>query len=307
MKKLVLSMLMLWLGLALPAQQTFDLVSIVGRYGFPQSYDSIYDGKASEYGATLNLAVPVKISEKSMWFTSINYFYWYISDNEQMPSGIANPLSLHGIILRTGLIQKVSKKSEIQLLFAPRLMSDYKNVNGSHFQYGGIAMWKKTFSKKLTIGFGAMYNQECFGPYLVPLIDLNWQISERWSISGLIPVYSKIKYKVNDRLNLGIAHFGLITSYKLGGDDYQGDYIDRSSIDVTFFTRYRVVGDFYIEGRFGYALSRHYEQYAADQKVDFSLPLVGIGDNRIAKNVNFKNGMIIELRLVYSVPIPETE
>ena len=115
-------------------------------------------------------------------------------------------------------------------------------------------------------------------------------------------MYSKIKYKVNDRLNLGIAHFGLITSYKLGDSNYQGDYIERSSIDVTFFTRYRVAGDFYIEGRFGYALGRHYEQYAADQKVDFSLPLIGIGDNRIPKNVNFNNGMIVEFRLIYSVP-----
>ena len=56
--------------------------------------------------------------------------------------------------------------------------------------------------------------------------------------------------------------------------------------------------------RFGQALGRKYSQYASDQKVDFAIPLVAFGDNRTQKNVNFGGGLIAELRLVYSVPIP---
>jgi hypothetical protein len=290
--------------MSLIAQKTFDLATISGRYGLPQSYDSVYSGKATESGVSINLAVPVEFSEKSMWYNSVNYFYWNVSDNEEMPVNIASPASIHGIILRTGLVQKFSGDQEIQILFVPRLMSDFQNINGDHYQFGGILMYKKKFSSKLTMGFGAMYNQELFGPYLVPLIDLDWQISERWSITGLLPVYSKIKYKVNERLNLGLAHFGLITTYKLGAPEYAGDYIERQSIDVSFFTRYRLFGDIYVEGRIGQAISRSYTQYAADQKVDFSLPLIGFGDDRIAKNVNFKDGLIVELRLVYSIAVP---
>ena len=85
-------------------------------------------------------------------------------------------------------------------------------------------MYEKLFSDKLKMGFGAMYNQEFFGPYLVPLINLNWQINDHWSITGLIPVYAKIKYKVSDRLNVGLSHFGLTTTYRLGEVDYIEDY-----------------------------------------------------------------------------------
>jgi hypothetical protein len=289
----------------LSGQKTFDLISVNGRYGLPQNYDSVYNGKATEYGLTVNLAAPVKMSEKSMWFNSVNYFYWHITSDATIPESLANPINIHGLLLRTGLVQKLSRDREIQVLFVPRMMSDFKNVDGTHFQLGGIFLFKKKFSEKLAMGFGAMYNQEAFGPYLVPLIDLDWQISDRWSITGFLPVYSKIKYKINERLNLGLAHFGLVTTYRLGDPSYQGDYIDRRSIDVSFFCRYRVAGNFNLEGRFGYALARSYAQYASDQKVDFSLPLIGIGDDRVMKNVDFRDGVIFELRLVYAVPIPE--
>jgi hypothetical protein len=304
MKYLILLVVGCSLSLSLLAQKTFDLITVAGRYGFPQPYTSVYDGNATELGSMINLAAPIQLSEKVMWFSSLNYFYWKVKNDETMPADISNPVNIHGFILRTGMIKKLTKDRELQLLFAPRLMSDLNNIDSDHFQFGGLALYKTKFSEKLTLAFGAMYNQELFGPYLVPLVDLDWQLSESWSIAGMLPVYSKIKYKINDKFDAGIAHFGLITSYKLGDPENKGDYIQRESIDLNLYARHNIVGDLYIEGRFGRALGRNYAQYAADQKVDFSLPLVGFGDDRTQKNVSFQNGWIAELRLVYSVPVP---
>ena len=304
MKYFVLITIILTLSTPLFAQETIDLLTLSGRYGFPSSYDSIYDGKAKETGFMAGLVAPAKISEKSIWYTSLNYFYFHVSDNEEMPKDIANPINLHGIVLRTGLVQKFSEGRALQIFFSPRLMSDFHNINGTHFQYGGMLLYEKLFSDKLKMGFGAMYNQEFFGPYLVPLINLDWQINDHWSITGLIPVYAKIKYKVSDRLNVGISHFGLTTTYRLGEVDYIEDYIERKSVDETLFARYGLGSNIYIEGRFGYAIGRSYAQYDADQKVDFSLPLISFGDDRVQKNVSFHDGWIASLRFVYSIPIP---
>lgn len=290
--------------MAITAQETIDLITLSGRYGFPSSYDSIYDGKAKEVGFMADLVAPAKISEQSIWYTSLNYFYFHVSDNEEMPSDIANPINVHGIVLRTGLVQKFSEGRALQIFFSPRLMSDFHNLDGTHFQYGGMLLYEKLFSDKLKMGFGVMYNQEFFGPYLVPLINLNWKIADRWSITGLIPVYTKIKYKVNDRLNVGLSHFGLTTTYRLGEADYKGDYLERKSIDETLFARYRLGGNIYVEGRIGYAIGRSYAQYEADQKVDFSIPLISFGDDRVQKNVSFHDGLIASLRLIYSISIP---
>ena len=182
-------------------------------------------------------------------------------------------------------------------------MSDFKNINADHFQLGALFLYEKKFREGLKMGFGLMYNQEFSGPNLVPLVNLDWKISERWSITGLLPIYGKINYKINERFTTGLSHFGLVTTYRLGDEAYEGDYMERKSIDESLFARYQLFGNIFIEGRFGYAFGRSYAQYEADQKVDLMIPLVTFGDNRIQKNVSFHDGLIASLRFIYNVPI----
>lgn len=303
MKNFACLLLVLILSAAAQAQETLDILTLTGRYGFPQSYDSIYKSKAKEYGAMASLVAPIKMNEKSIWYNSLNYFYFHVGNDEDMPPEIMNPIDLHGIILRTGLYKKFSKDRAIQVFLAPRLMSDFKNINIDHFQLGVMFLYEKKFRDGLKIGFGALYNREFFGPNLVPLVNLDWQISERWSVTGLFPIYGKVKYKVNEKLSAGISHFGFVTTFRLGDPAYEGDYIERQSIDESLFARYQLFGNIFLEGRFGYALGRSYAQYEADQKVDFSLPLLSFGDNRIQKNVSFHDGLIASIRFIYNVPI----
>ena len=290
-------------GFSLVAQQRLDILTLSGRYGLPASYDSIYSGKGTETGLMTALTLPVEISKRKIWLNNLNYFYWNVGSDEEMSEEIMNPIQVLGFILRTGPYLKLDKGRAVQVLLAPRFMTDFQNLDSGHLQWGGLALFDKRYRDDLLIGFGAMYNQELFGPYLVPLLNLDWKINDRWSVVGLLPVYGKLKYRWSERLDAGWSHFGLITTYKLGAPEFDGDYIERSSIDETLYLRYRVFGDFFVEGRFGYAFGRHYRQYSEDQKVDFSLPLIGFGDDREVKNVSIKSGFIGSLRLVYSINI----
>ena len=303
MRSYTFFLLLLFVSFSSFGQETLDVLTLSGRYGFPQSYDSIYKSKANEYGAMAALVAPIKMNEKSIWYNSLNYFYFHVENDEDTPPEIMNPIDVHGIILRTGLYQKFSKDRAIQIFFAPRLMTDFNNINADHFQMGGLVLYEKKFREGLKMGFGAMYNQEFFGPNLVPLVNVDWQISERWSVTGLVPIYGKVKSKVNERFSTGWSHFGLITTYRLGDPAYEGDYIERKSIDESLFARYQLFGNIYLEGRFGYALGRSYAQYEADQKVDFSIPLISFGDNRTQKNISFHDGLIASIRFIYNVPI----
>lgn len=284
-------------------QERLDILTFSGQYGFPASYDSIYEGKGTETGFMGTLVTPARLSDKSIWYSSLNYFYWGVDNSEDMDAGIVNPIRVHGFILRTGLVQTLGNGNVLQLILAPRLMTDFKGVDTDHLQWGGIAMYRKEFSERLTMGFGLMLNEEFFGPNLVPLIDLDWKLGERWSLTGLFPIYGKLTYRFSERLDAGWSHFGLVTSYRLGDPDYRGDYIDRRSIDESLYARYRLFGDFFVEGRLGYALGRSYKQYSSDQKVDLTLPLISIGDDRVAKNVSIHDGFIASLRLVYSISL----
>lgn len=290
-------------SLSVIGQKSIDILTVSGHYGFPQSNEETNQGKASEVGSMINLVAPIQFSEKTIWYNSVNYFYWNVANDETTPSDIANPIKVQGILFSTGLYQKFSNNNGIQLIITPRLMTDFKNVNSSHFQLGGTVFYEKKYHDNLTMSFGALYNQEYFGAYLVPLVKLDWQLSDRWSISGLIPVHAKVKYTLNDNFNLGINFFGLVTSYRLGDENYSEDYIVRKSIDVGLFARHRISGNFHVEGRFGYAFSRSYSQYAEDQKVGFSIPLVSFNDNRTEKSTTYRDGSYANLRVVYALPL----
>lgn len=305
MKKKIVLLLFLCLVSFVNSQETLDVLTISGHFGNPQSYeaDAGYIGNATERGAMVNLVVPAIFNDKQIWYNSINYMQWNINNNESMPKDVANPINVHGLILRTGLIQKLSNGNSIQAIFIPRLMTDFKNIDSKHFQFGGTFIYEKIYHKSLKIGYGVLYNHETFGSNIVPLVNLDWKITERWSMSGLLPIYSKIKYKVNKKLNIGMHHFGLVTSYRLGEEAYKNDYIERRSIDLGLFSRYNIMGGIHIEGRYGYSFGRSYAQYDQDDKIDLGLPLATIGDDRAQVNSNFSNGAYVHVRLVYAIKL----
>lgn len=149
-----------------------------------------------------------------------------------------------------------------------------------------------------------MYNGEIAGPLVVPLVDVDWKFAPRWSITGLLPVYGKVNFKLNDRTTTGVNFFGLVTSYTLSDAHYANDYMERTSIDITAFAKWKVVKNIFIEGRIGYALARNYKQYHKDETVDLKISIFKIGDDR-GEPINpiFNDGPIINARLVYSLPI----
>ncbi len=310
MKKLFILLLAAGMSLTLSAQETLDILQLSGRYGIPKEYkDAAYDGKATEWGSINSLTAGVKLGSRSMLAINVNHFYFNLqgAPDPEFPNTIANPVKVNGIILRTGLLQDLGEGRTLQILVAPRLMSDFQNLDGNSFLMGGVLSYKKKFRDELAIGGGVIYSTEFFGPYLVPFLDINWQFAPKWRLKGMIPITARVEYTVNENLQFGFNHFGLITSYYLGNDAYSGDYMERQSIDLSLFARQRLFGNIFMEGMVGRTVGRRYRQYEGDQKVDFAIPLVTFGDDRVIKNeyASFNDGLILTLKLIYSIPMPE--
>ena len=301
--KLFLTGVFLFAGLSLYAQTSLDLFTISGRFGPSQTAGKPMEGTNKEIGTLTNLKIPIMLSDRSIFYSELSYFISYVESDQNLGTDIANPLNLHGFILQTGLVQTLNDHQKLQLLLVPRFMTDFENITSANWQWGGVFLFENQYSDKLMLRFGAMYNTEMFGPALNPLLYVDWQITSKWSISGMLPIFAKINYQANENLSLGLSHFGLVTSYRLGNEAYTNDYIERTSIDLTMFARQRIVGNLYVEGRAGYALGRKYSQYAQDQKVDFRVMIFSVGDDRVLKNQLMKTGPIANLRLVYNLPL----
>lgn len=283
------------------AQQSIDLFTASFRHGFTQSTSDV-KGNATENVGMVNLKVPIVLSETTIWFSDINYQAFNVDYSAGFTNTI-DPTKIHGLIIQTGLVKKLSENSGFQLLFVPRMMSDLNNINRDHFQLGGIGLYEKRFSSDLMMRYGLMYNRERFGNMFVPAVYLDWKMGSKWSIAGLLPVYAKLNFQATNRFGLGLSLFGLITSFHIGDQIYASDYIERKSIDLTLFGRYKLAGNLYFETRFGYAMGRSYTQYANGDKVDLRIAIFTIGDDRTQKNVAFDPGPIIDFRLVYNLPI----
>ena len=303
MKNLLTGLLLLLTTSGLFGQQSIDLVTLSGRYGFPQSYLNTYPEKATEVAALFNLKAPIRFGTKTIWYNDFSYLFFQVTDNNIIADSIANPLNLNGFILQTGIIQKLNENTALQLLIVPRLMTDFYNVNLGSWQLGGIFLFEKRYSERLLLRYGALYNQELFGPNIVPLVSVDLKIGNKWSLIGMFPISLKLAYHQNQNLTFGFSHFGLTTTYLLGNADYEGDYIERTSIDLNFFVRQRIGGNLHLEARLGYTLNRKYAQYDEGDQLDLRFLIFNFGNNRVQKNVNFKNGPIANLRLVYNLAI----
>lgn len=285
-------------------QESIDLITLSGRYGVPSPYDNPALKKSAEWGGLINVKVPIVFSKKTIWYTNITYTASSIANNNTLPDSMLSPIRLHGFIMQTGLVQRFNDETAIQLLFVPRYMTDGDKVSDYAWQFGGVALFEKKHSERLTMRYGAMYNQEKSGPLIVPLVDVNWKINSKWSIVGLLPIYGKVNYHVNEDLTAGLSFFGLLTSYDLNQAKYGFDYMERSSIDITLFARKRLFNNVFGEVRAGYALSRSYAQYHRDDKIDLRISLIKIGDHQgNPVNYQIEDGIIFKFRLVYNLPI----
>lgn len=289
------------------AQNSIELFNLTGRWGAPTPLQSpATEGTGQETALQMTLRAPIQLNRKLIFYNLLNINYYDVTSSAPDTAGTLNNPRLLGVIYQGGLIVRLSDVNALHFIAVPRYMREVGSTTPEAWQMGGVALFEHRFTEDLLLRFGAMYNQEKSGALLVPLVDVNWQINRRWSVTGLFPIFGKINYRVNPKIVTGISHFGLITSFALDEETYNGGYLERTSIDLAWFFRYNLVGNWHAESRLGYALGRSYAQFTADDRIDLRLSLAKFGDRRGEPvNVLFNNGFFAELRLVYDLPLPK--
>ena len=303
--------LLLFISFSFPcflAAQSIDLVTISQAYA-PKANFTLVNGQeqeAIEFNTLVNAKAPVVLSEKLIWYTNLTYSINELKSLETTATPSA-AYRMQGIIVQTGLVIQLNEKTSIQALVAPRVLGEKLNVNNQTFQLGGIAMLERVRSEKLTMRFGVLYNQDKFGPFFVPLIYTDWKFGNGFFMKGLWPIYGKIGKQINPKLQMGISEFALITSYSLN-QQAPTTYLERSSIDLAYFVRYQVVGNWHIEPRVGITMSRGYEQYSNNDKLAGKISVANFENSpRTLLNGTLSPAPFFNFRLVYSLPIEDKQ
>ncbi len=303
MKKILSTLILICAITTLFAQDRFDIFYVAGNYNFMQSTDLNPDQNL-ESALTANLKIPIVFKDSSVWYTSVDYQYFSMNNEYFLtdPTPI-DAFNLHGVILRTGYVHRFNSKQSLQVLFAPRLMTDFNASFSKSLQLGGILMYEKIKNDNFMYRIGVLYNQEFFGTYIVPVVYLDWNLTSKLKIKGLLPVYAKLYMEPSEKFSAGLHFIGLTTTYRVNEPGFENYYVDRRSIDVSAFTNIHLFDNVFLETRAGYSLSRDYGLFAENDKIDLGLPLVNIGDDRTKANDEFSGSPFIHFRFIYSIPV----
>ena len=72
----------------LSAQRMLDVVTLTGRYGFPQEYKDTYTGTATEFGSINSITAGVSVTNKFKIPISINHFYFNARGDSEIPGDL---------------------------------------------------------------------------------------------------------------------------------------------------------------------------------------------------------------------------
>jgi hypothetical protein len=274
----------------------------IANLGYMGSWNAKYSDPSitSDCGyLSLNLSIPVVINERTAIVAGIRANQWTVNYSPEQ----IWPTTFYSMGLTLGVNHKISKKNTFLFVAIPKLNSDYKKINGNAFQLGFISTYSFNSTETFLWKLGVYYNSEFFGPFVVPIIGLDWQLNEKLNISGDLPIYGKVNYQFNQRLASGLGYIALVSSYRLTGE-FNNAYTSRFAIEPYLYADTKLFKNTYFTAKFGYAISRKYPVYAKYDQLDWQLSFIKFGDNRTPLNPVIENGAFVEFNLAYKIDIP---
>ncbi len=116
-------------------------------------------------------------------------------------------------------VQLKNPKVKFTGLIIPKIAgADLGSPFSDIFQLGVYSLFTVTQSDKFRYKFGLYYNREFFGNFFIPLVGIDWKVSDRFSLYGTLPNSLKVSYSiVPSRVNAGLAFRSLTRSFR--GED----------------------------------------------------------------------------------------
>lgn len=241
----------------------------------------------------IDATVPIVLSEKRALLTGLTF------ENVQVrPYAGQNEVSVYTLNPKLGLSQTYSDTWSATYMALPKLSSDLKKIGGKDVQFGALALFKYTRSRSLQYKFGAFYNTDLFGPFLVPLAGLYYQHAN-WEVNLLIPTSADINYLLLNRLKMGVRFHGFIKSFHLN-DPYQSmaQYLSKANNEAGLYLG-SAWGRIHYTVFFGHSIGRKYRTYAENDRLDLAISAIKLGDDRTQLNTDFNDGWLLKASVLY--------
>ncbi len=204
------------------------------------------------------IMLPLKLDSTNLLIVRLNGEILSSDRGEPLASENKAYVGLFGL----GWQHQLNKKLSITALSLSKISSDLKN-DLSHYdlQYGGSLLFQYKPKSNMRWKLGVYYNREPFGNFFVPLLGLDWQISEKKWLYGTLPLSMRYEYKTTEKLYLGAGLKIFGRSYRLGSDQNR-DYIWNQENQLKLFADYYLSKNLVLYSEVGYTIDYGPRQYA---------------------------------------------
>lgn len=196
------------------AQPYFDIVNVYYRQSPRKSLYHTDENRLKTELVSASLQAPFKVKKD---YIIVNPF----CDYYKLQFNTDGSQELYGLGLAvTWLKQWKNEKWSTAFVFIPRLNSELQKVNGNDYQLGGaiLGIYKK--NENISYKFGAYYNAEYFGPFVIPLLGVEWSPSDRLKVFGILPNQFNIEYKFNKHFYAGMEMSFMTNTYRYEDDSF---------------------------------------------------------------------------------------
>ncbi len=197
------------------AQPYFDLVNLHGQWSNPFSYSSSDSTTINTRFLAADLSIPFKV-KKHVIAISLSLSDFSIA------SDYFTTIQLNSLLVSTAYVRQwKNEKIKTSFVLIGRTNNDPDLKIGSNtIQLGGVLLHNIKKSEHLKFKFGMYYNSEFFGPFILPLAGIDWNINERMNLFGVLPGSMNLEYLLTSRIHVGLAFRSMTNSYRQANNTF---------------------------------------------------------------------------------------
>jgi len=281
------------------AQNYFD----IGSISYANTPSNKFENSSEQTGVEeleLKLNFPVVVDEKNVLLTGL-----YANRIQvKLDPDISGNTNLNSIGLVLGLNHTYSEKWSATYMVLPKISSDLNELSGKDFQLGLLSLFNYTKRSDLKYKFGLYANTERYSLSFLPLLGLYYQSPDKkFEANFTLPIRADVNYQLFGKTKVGLNFDGLGSSYNMNKRLYinKDTYAVKTSNELFAYLMFQLGTSFYIKPKLGYSILRTYKVFENNDKVDFSVGPIYVGDNRTQLNTNFEDGAIFKIEMVYRV------
>lgn len=197
--------------------------------------------------------------------TGVRYQGLFLSNEKNIGSD-----NFHSLTVPLLVSYSLSSVTSIQLIGAATVASDFKrNIEGEDVQYlAGVRIGfrpRRSFKYGVTLSYISSYS----GKYIIPIPDIDWEISKRLSLTAIIPARATLKYKITEAQSLGITAGFNGGQYRLN-DQAQGQYIHLQQYNGGLIYDLKLGQRWKVNLVAGHTFMQRLQTFNMDQKISFN-------------------------------------